>query len=54
MVFGTAAAGASREPESAVPMLGLLLLAAAMLLLGVYMPGGLDHVLVRATEIIVG
>jgi hypothetical protein len=35
-------------------MLGMLLLVAAMVLLGVYMPAGLDRVLARATEIIIG
>ena len=54
MVFGTAAASASRERELPMPMLGLLLLVAAMVLLGVYLPARLDRVLARATEIIVG
>jgi len=54
MVFGTAAASASREREAHLPMLGMLLLVAAMVLLGVYMPAGLDRVLARATEIIIG
>jgi hydrogenase-4 component F len=54
MVFGVAAANASRDREAPVSLLGILLLVAAMLLLGVYMPVGLDRVLSRATEIILG
>jgi hydrogenase-4 component F len=54
MVFGTAPASASREREPALPLVGMLLLVAVMVLLGVYLPAGLDRVLVRATEIIVG
>jgi hydrogenase-4 component F len=54
MVFGVAPANASRDREAPVSLLGILLLVAAMLLLGVYMPVGLDRVLSRATEIILG
>jgi hydrogenase-4 component F len=54
MVFGVAPANASRGREAPVSLLGILLLVAAMLLLGVYMPVGLDRVLSRATEIILG
>jgi hydrogenase-4 component F len=52
MVFGVAPASASRAREEPMSLLGILLLVVAMLLLGVYMPVGLDRVLSRATEII--
>jgi hydrogenase-4 component F len=54
MVFGGAPTGVSREPQAPLPVLGIFLLAALMVLLGVYMPAGLDRVLAHATEIIVG
>ena len=54
MVFGVADARADSRPEARVPLLGLLLLAGIMVLLGVYMPAGLEGILVRATESIVG
>jgi hydrogenase-4 component F len=54
MAFGTAAATADRRREDRWPLLGMALLAAAMVLLGVYIPAGLDGVLTRATEIILG
>ena len=54
MVFGTADETADSRREARVPLLGLLLLAGIMVLLGVTMPAGLEGILVRATEIIVG
>lgn len=54
MVFGAEPKGTSRGPESPISVLGLLLLSAVMVLLGVFMPHSLDHVLSRATEIILG
>jgi hydrogenase-4 component F len=54
MVFGVAPASASRAREAPLPLFGMLLLVAAMVLLGVSMPAGLDRVLARATEIILG
>jgi hydrogenase-4 component F len=54
MVFGVAPASASRARGAPLPLLGMLLLVAAMVVLGVCMPAGLDRVLSRATEIILG
>jgi hydrogenase-4 component F len=54
MVFGVAPATASRAREAPLPLLGMLLLVAVMVVLGVCMPAGLDRVLARATEIILG
>ncbi len=54
MVLGIAAEPVSREKESRLGLLGLLLLAAVIVLLGVCMPAGFDRLLVRATEIIHG
>lgn len=54
MVFGTAEEPVSREKEARLPLWGLLLLAAAIVLLGVYLPVSLDRLLTRATEIIHG
>ena len=54
MVFGVAPASASRSREAPLPLLGMLLLVAVMVVLGVCMPAGLDRVLSRATEIILG
>jgi hydrogenase-4 component F len=54
MVFGVAPASASRSREAPLPLLGMLLLVAVMVVLGVCMPAGLDRVLARATEIILG
>ncbi len=53
MAFGVADRGVERR-ESPTPLLGMLLLAAAMLLLGVTIPARLDAVLSRAAEIILG
>jgi len=54
MVFGVADQTADREPEARLLLLGVLLLAAVMVLLGLYMPASLNRVLMRATEIIHG
>ncbi|HKI42166.1 MAG TPA: hypothetical protein VKA66_17745, partial [Mycobacterium sp.] len=54
MVFGVADKTAGRKPEAPLLLLGVLLLAAVMVLLGLYMPASLDRALMRATEIILG
>ncbi len=54
MVFGTPGNTVGRRPESPLRAAGLVVLVAAMVLLGVYMPAHLDGVLTRATEIVVG
>jgi hydrogenase-4 component F len=53
MAFGAPTTAASREPEAWSPLLGMMLLAAIMVLLGLTIPGSFDGVLRRATEIIV-
>jgi formate hydrogenlyase subunit 3/multisubunit Na+/H+ antiporter MnhD subunit len=54
MIFGAPGESASREKEARLPLVGMLLLAAAIVLLGVYMPEPLHRILIRATEIIHG
>ncbi|HEY5617975.1 MAG TPA: proton-conducting transporter membrane subunit [Vicinamibacterales bacterium] len=54
MAFGETAAAASREREAWFPLLGMVLLAAIMVLLGLGIPASIDGPLRRATEIIVG
>ncbi len=54
MVFGTADGTAERGREAPSPLLGMLLLAAAMVLFGVWIPVRPDRVLAAATEIILG
>jgi hydrogenase-4 component F len=54
MAFGEPSAAASREPESWSPLLGMMLLAAIMILLGLTIPASFDGLLQRATEIVVG
>ena len=54
MVFGEPPATASREPEAWSPLIGMLLLAAIMILLGLTIPASLDRLLQRATEVVVG
>jgi hydrogenase-4 component F len=54
MVFGEADKSADRGREALSPLLGALLLALVMVMLGVTMPIPLDRVLTRATEIILG
>jgi hydrogenase-4 component F len=53
MAFGQPPAAAGREPEAWSPLLGMMLLAAIMLLLGLTLPASFDGVLRRATEIVV-
>jgi len=54
MVFGVADKTALRQPEAPLLLLGVLLLAAVMVLPGLYMPASLNGVLMRATEITLG
>ena len=54
MAFGEPTAAASREPEAWSPLLGMMLLAAIMILLGLTIPPSFDRLLQRATEIVVG
>jgi hydrogenase-4 component F len=54
MVFGKPSETAGREREAWSPLLGMLLLAGIMILLGLTLPASLDGLLRRATEIIVG
>ena len=54
MAFGEPTAAANREPEAWSPLLGMMLLAAIMILLGLTIPAGFDGLLRRATEIVVG
>jgi hydrogenase-4 component F len=54
MAFGEPTAAASREPEAWSPLLGMMLLAVIMILLGLTIPASFDRLLRRATEIIVG
>ena len=51
MSFGEPTPAASRERESWSPLLGMLLLAGIMILLGLTIPAALDGLLGRATEI---
>jgi hydrogenase-4 component F len=54
VVFGTADPSADRDPEAAWPVIAMMMLAAVMVLLGVYMPPYLERVLTHATEIVLG
>ncbi len=54
MVFGTAEATADRGREARAPLLGMLLLAGVMVLLGLSIPAHVDRLLARATEIVLG
>jgi len=54
MVFGEPAPAASREPEAWSPLLGMMLLAAIMILLGLTIPASVDGLFRRATEVVVG
>ena len=54
MAFGEPTATASREPEAWSPLLGMMLLAAIMILLGLTIPANFDRLLRGATEIVVG
>jgi len=53
MAFGEPPAAASREPEAWFPLLGMMLLAAIMVVLGLSIPATFDGLLKRATEIVV-
>jgi hydrogenase-4 component F len=53
MAFGQAPAAVDREPEAWSPLVGMALLAAIMVLLGLTIPAMVDAPLRRATEIIV-
>jgi hypothetical protein len=53
MAFGRPTATADREPEAWSPLLGMMLLAAIMVLLGLTLPADFDGLLQRATEIVV-
>lgn len=54
MAFGAPTTTAGRESESWSPLIGMILLAAIMILLGLTVPRSLDGLLSRATEVIVG
>ena len=54
MAFGRPSAEASREPVARSPLLGMMMLAAVMILLGLTIPATIDGILRRATEIVVG
>ncbi len=54
MVFGVAPEGLVRGREARWPLFGMLLLTSAMVLLGIYMPPGLNRMLERATEVVLG
>ncbi len=54
MVFGRTSAGTGREPEARSPLLGMILLAGVMVLLGLTIPAGLDAILRRAAEVVRG
>jgi hydrogenase-4 component F len=54
MTFGETTAAAGRERETWFPLMGMVLLAAIMILLGLSIPASIDAPLRRATEIIVG
>jgi len=54
MAFGEPTASAGREAEAWSPLLGMLLLAAIMVLFGLTIPASFDGILQRATEIVVG
>ena len=53
MAFGPPPGVASREPERWSPLLGMLLLAAIMVVTGLTIPASFDEVLRRATEIVI-
>jgi hydrogenase-4 component F len=53
MGFGEPTAEAGREREAWSPIVGMVLLAAIMIVLGLGIPGIVDGLLTRATEIIV-
>jgi hydrogenase-4 component F len=54
MAFGEPPPAAGREAEAWSPLLGMLILAALIVLFGLTIPASFDGVLQRATEIVVG
>jgi hydrogenase-4 component F len=54
IVFGVAEQTADRGREARWPLVGMIVLASVMLLLGIHMPASLDHALMRATEVVLG
>jgi hydrogenase-4 component F len=54
MAFGKPTDAAGREPEALSPLLGMAMLAAIMILLGLTIPASLDGLMRRATEVVVG
>jgi hydrogenase-4 component F len=54
MVFGKPRANAGREPEAWSPLLGMMFLAAIMIVLGLTIPASFDGLLRRATEVVGG
>jgi hydrogenase-4 component F len=54
MVFGEPTPAASREPEAWSPLLGMILLAVIMIVLGLTIPASFDRLLKGATEVVVG
>jgi len=54
MAFGGPTAAAGREGEAWSPLVGMLLLAAIMVVLGLTIPASFDGLLQRATEVVVG
>jgi hydrogenase-4 component F len=54
MAFGRPPEATSQDPEAWSPLLGMMLLAAIMILLGLTIPGSIDGILRRATEIVIG
>jgi hypothetical protein len=54
MVFGEPTATAGREAEARSPLLGMLLLATIIVLLGLTIPASFGGLLQRATEVVVG
>jgi hydrogenase-4 component F len=54
MVFGVAPTTADHGREARSPLLGMMILAVVMVLLGTTIPARLDRVLTHATEIILG
>ncbi|HYU16956.1 MAG TPA: proton-conducting transporter membrane subunit, partial [Candidatus Acidoferrum sp.] len=54
MAYGEAGADVERKRESAAAVLAMLLLAAVMVLFGLFIPLDLDDMLARATEVVLG
>jgi hydrogenase-4 component F len=54
MVFGVPPEGLTRGREAWWPLFGMFLLTSAMILLGIYIPAGVDQMIERATEVVLG